>query len=254
MSDTERVRVWRERLKESGLVPMTIWVSAETKARYEDLALSQRRSPSELAHTALAAYRPGTPLRTETETCTVSDTVTDTEQLRVLLREELAQALAPVTDTVTATVTDTVTATEQLRRQIRDELAQCLEGLKASVTDTVTETIRAALDTERLPVSDSSGPAPVTDTVSAMVTAPRTETRTPTVSGCVTDTVSDTVAVTAATRYDPDAAFARMHALKAQGLSLAQIAAQLTAEGVRTHHGQPWHKSSVAYLLKTYGR
>src|SRR5216684_3350866 len=49
MSDTERVRAWRQRLKEGGLVPMTIWVKAETKARYEDLALQSHRSGSELA-------------------------------------------------------------------------------------------------------------------------------------------------------------------------------------------------------------
>src|SRR5262252_8407265 len=53
---------------------------------------------------------------------------------------------------------------------------------------------------------------------------------------------------------DADAAYARMQALQPQGLSLAQIAAQLTAEGLRTRHGKPWHKSTVAYVLKTPGR
>ena len=57
MSDTERVRAWRQRLKEGGLVPMTIWVKAETKARYEDLALQSHRSGSELVQLALDAYR-----------------------------------------------------------------------------------------------------------------------------------------------------------------------------------------------------
>jgi hypothetical protein len=32
MSDTARVRAWRQRLKDSGLVPMTIWVKAATTA------------------------------------------------------------------------------------------------------------------------------------------------------------------------------------------------------------------------------
>jgi hypothetical protein len=54
--------------------------------------------------------------------------------------------------------------------------------------------------------------------------------------------------------YDPAAATARMQALQAQGLTLAQIAAQLTAEGVPTKQGRPWHKSTVNYLLKTRGR
>jgi hypothetical protein len=40
MSDTERVRAWRQRLKDAGLAPMMIWVKAETKARHEDLAHS----------------------------------------------------------------------------------------------------------------------------------------------------------------------------------------------------------------------
>ena len=54
--------------------------------------------------------------------------------------------------------------------------------------------------------------------------------------------------------YDPDAAVTRMQALQAQGLTLAQIADQLTAEGVPTKQGRGWHKSSVNYLLKTHGR
>jgi hypothetical protein len=55
MSDTERVRAWRQRLKDNGLVPMTIWVKAETKTRYEDLALQSHRSASEVAQLALDA-------------------------------------------------------------------------------------------------------------------------------------------------------------------------------------------------------
>jgi hypothetical protein len=53
--------------------------------------------------------------------------------------------------------------------------------------------------------------------------------------------------------YDPQAAAARMQTLRRQGLSLAQIAAQLTAEGVPTRYGLPWQHSSVRHLLKTYG-
>jgi hypothetical protein len=45
-----------------------------------------------------------------------------------------------------------------------------------------------------------------------------------------------------------------MQALQTQGLARAQIAAQMTAEGLRTRHGKPWHKSTVAYVLKTHGR
>ena len=53
---------------------------------------------------------------------------------------------------------------------------------------------------------------------------------------------------------DSDAAYARMQTLQAQGLTLSQIAAQLTAEGFRTKQGRPWHKSTVSYVLRTHGR
>jgi hypothetical protein len=51
-----------------------------------------------------------------------------------------------------------------------------------------------------------------------------------------------------------DAAYQRMVALQTEGWTLAQIAAQLTREGHRTRQGRPWHKSTVSYVLRTYGR
>ncbi len=80
---------------------------------------------------------------------------------------------------------------------------------------------------------------------------------TETVPEPVTETPPETVTVTETTppsAYDPEAATARMQALQAQGRTLAQIAATLTAEGVPTKQGRPWHKSTVNYLLKTRGR
>jgi hypothetical protein len=47
------------------------------------------------------------------------------------------------------------------------------------------------------------------------------------------------------TGYDPLAAIARIEALRAEGLSLAKIAAQLNAEGVPTRQGEPWGKARV---------
>jgi hypothetical protein len=44
-----------------------------------------------------------------------------------------------------------------------------------------------------------------------------------------------------------------MQTLRLQGLSLAQIAGRLTAEGMPTRSGKPWQKGTVDYLLKTYG-
>ncbi len=123
MSDTERVRAWRQRLKDNGLVPMTIWVKAETKARYEDLALQSHHSASELAQLALDAYR--------LDPALVSSTVTDIEQIRAIVREELDEAMAIITATITAIVTDTA----------RETLPALVEAtLQRYETDTVPDT------------------------------------------------------------------------------------------------------------------
>ena len=103
MSDTERVRAWRQRLKDGGLVPMTVWVKPETKARYQDLALQSHRSGSELVQLALEAYR--------LDPALVTAPVADREQLRALIREELDEAMAIITATATAVVTDTAKET-----------------------------------------------------------------------------------------------------------------------------------------------
>src|SRR5207244_1054196 len=123
MSDTERVRAWRQRLKDGGLVPMTVWVKPETKARYQDLALQSHRSGSELVQLALDAYR--------LDPALVSATDTDTEQLRALIREELDEAMAIMTATVTAIVTDT--SKEMLPAMVQ-------AALQPYVSDTVTDT------------------------------------------------------------------------------------------------------------------
>jgi hypothetical protein len=102
MSDTARVRAWRQRLKEGGRVPMTIWVKAATKARYEDLALQSHRSGSEIVQLALDAYR--------LDPAAVAATIPDTEQLRGIIRDELDQTTAIMTATVTATVAEIITA------------------------------------------------------------------------------------------------------------------------------------------------
>ena len=53
---------------------------------------------------------------------------------------------------------------------------------------------------------------------------------------------------------DVDAAYQRMRVLQGEGYSLTAIATQLDREGFRTKQGRPWHKSTVAYILKTHGR
>src|SRR6266568_8422889 len=123
MSDTERVRAWRERKKEGGLIAVTLWLRPETKARYEDLAQTHRRSLSDLAQLALDAYR--------LDTAAVAAIVPDAAQLRALIRDELDQTTAIITATVTATVTEIITAA--LPALVETALQHC-------VSDTVTET------------------------------------------------------------------------------------------------------------------
>lgn len=135
MSATDRVRAWREKLRQDGLVPMTIWVRAETKARYEDLGLTHRCSPSELAQQALDGYR--------LEPSLVSATATDTKQIRTLIHAELAQATAGITVAVTHTVTETLTA--MLPALIQATLAHVVsETVTATETETPARAVRAA--------------------------------------------------------------------------------------------------------------
>ena len=150
MSETHRMRAWRQRHKDAGLVPIEIWISPETKSRYADLAVTHRRTLSELAQAALDAYRPGAPV-----TETVTGTVLDTDQLRALVQAELA----PVTETVTVTVTETLRA--QLQALIAAALAQ-----HPSVTMPVTETVTETATETAAPVT-----VPVTETVTE-TTAP----------------------------------------------------------------------------------
>jgi hypothetical protein len=267
MSDTERVRAWRQRLKDGGLVPMTIWVKPETKARYQDLASRQHRSGSELAQLALDAYR--------LDPAAGAASVTDTAQIRSLIREELDQTTAILTVTVTATVTETIK--EALPAMVQAAMPRVVaDTVTESATDTRQDDLGKRKLTQRQATelrSKRQRGVPIKTlmqdyglsraSVHRYLSTPRlVKAASP---GSVPDTATETATETAppprgrqrapsTTAYDPDAAYARMQALQAQGQSLAQIAATLTAEGIRTRHGQPWHKSTVTYVLKTHGR
>jgi predicted transcriptional regulator len=181
MSDTERVRAWRQRLKDGGLVPMTVWVKPETKARYQDLATRSHRSGSELVQLALDAYR--------LDPAAVAAPVTDTAQLRALVREELDEAMAIITATITAIVTDTA----------RETLPALVEtALQRYVSDTVAETEAA---TPQEPRWLSTAEAFVSDMATATETAGSAlpqEPLAPSVSDTETDTVTATMAPTGA--------------------------------------------------------
>ena len=55
-------------------------------------------------------------------------------------------------------------------------------------------------------------------------------------------------------RTDPQTAGRRILALHTQGLSLREIAAQLTKEGVPTRRGGEWYASTVRSVLKRMKR
>jgi hypothetical protein len=97
MSESERVQRWRDAKRQQGLEPLTVWVSHEEKVRLVAMAQHWHRAPSELLREAFAQFAPLSP--------PVTATVTDTEQLRTLIRDEFA-----VSPLVTATITDTVAA------------------------------------------------------------------------------------------------------------------------------------------------
>jgi predicted transcriptional regulator len=98
MSDTARVARWRQRLRDAGKEPITIWLSHDEKLHLEDLARTRRCTTSDMVAQALAQFRPGS--------SEVTATVADTAQLRVLMEEAVLETTA-----VTALVTDIVTAT-----------------------------------------------------------------------------------------------------------------------------------------------
>lgn len=50
--------------------------------------------------------------------------------------------------------------------------------------------------------------------------------------------------------FGDQVAIARMRELRAEGLTLRAIAAQLTAEVFSSQKGGPWHASSVADILR----
>ena len=81
-TDTNRVQRWREGKKKEGLKAVTIWLTTEEELRLKDLALQWHCSPSALVQQALAQFHPG-PAQS-------NGNVTDSLQIRKLIREELA--------------------------------------------------------------------------------------------------------------------------------------------------------------------
>jgi hypothetical protein len=149
----------------------------------------------------------------------------------VLIREALAAYLADTMPTGLPTDTPTPADSADTVRTLQEQL---------SALTTRVEILEQRPTRRRQPADRSAD---------RRADRPLTGADTPAIPADRPPTGADT-----APAYDPEAAYARMQALQAQGRTLAQIAATLTAEGVPTKQGRPWHKSTVNYLLKTRGR
>lgn len=182
MSESDRVQRWRQRQREAGKEPLTIWLTRAEKLHLEDMALTRHCSPSELVQHALALLRG--------ESSPATDTITDTEQIRAIVQHELAQ-----THIGADTVTDTITATLQqaLPALVRALLHEQHAGsVTAPVTDTVADTSTSPGDDPRAETAPAHVAVTVTDTVTDIDSAPTVKRKAPSRQRSVTDTVTVT--------------------------------------------------------------
>jgi predicted transcriptional regulator len=133
MTDTNRVKRWRDAKRDRGLKAVTIWLTPEEELRLKDMALQWHCSPSVVMQQALAQVSAQAPPRINTET--------DMSQIRELIRAEflaMQGEKATVTETVTEVVTETLARDlPVLVRQLVEGLA--LEALGLPVTDTYSD-------------------------------------------------------------------------------------------------------------------
>ncbi len=138
MSESERVQRWREAKRTSGRKALTIWVTAERELRAKDLAAQWHSSVSEIFEQALDQFQP-------TQAQRISN-VADIEQIRQLIKDEVAASLAMQT-AVTATVADTVTDT-----MLEEDAPVVDTGILEAVTATNNGNVT---DTQALPEADA---------------------------------------------------------------------------------------------------
>src|SRR3989442_11136151 len=119
MSESERVQRWREAKRNSGRKALTIWITAERELRAKDLATQWHSSLSEIVEQALDQFQPIQVQR-------ISN-VTDIEQIRQLIKDEVAASLAMQT-AVTATNNGNVTDTQALPEADTPGMKQCKHG------------------------------------------------------------------------------------------------------------------------------
>lgn len=154
MSDTDRVARWRQRMRDEGKEPITIWLSHDEKLRLEDLARTRRCTTSAMVAQALAQFHPGSP--------DVTATVPDTAQLRMLMQEALLETTA-----VTELVTDIVTAT--LARDLPPLVQAMFQDLQSMATPRKKP---PRTETVIVPVSDTNGNVSETELAESHATTP----------------------------------------------------------------------------------
>jgi hypothetical protein len=84
---SERVLAWREKKRQEGYQPLTIWLKADIKHRMEDLAFQRRQDLAEMLTDAFLAWHPAAAVRPQARP--------DTRQLQAWIREEVAAQLGP---------------------------------------------------------------------------------------------------------------------------------------------------------------
>jgi hypothetical protein len=147
MADIPRVARWRQRNRDAGKQAMTLWLSAEDKARLLTMAQQQHTSPSTLVAEALKAYQPVRPQNADMRQIRLLIQELLSDQLPRMVRQTLselgivtetpAETVTDTSDTVTATDTDTVTPSDASVTEMITESSQ-IRG--SNVTELAAET------------------------------------------------------------------------------------------------------------------
>jgi len=162
MTDTNRVKRWRDAKRNSGLKAVTVWLTQEEELRLKDVALQWHCSPSTVIQRALAHMTTNTP--------PYISSPPDTSLIRELIRAELTAVLAaqtPVTDTVT--VAATVTPGDETVREAESAREYVIVSGNSVVTETLPLDPVTDTGVHEMPTSLALGPA---EPGPAMPTAP----------------------------------------------------------------------------------
>jgi hypothetical protein len=219
MSDPTRVQRWRERMREEGKEPITVWLVQEEKRRLEDLARTWRCAPSDIMQQALAAYHPGVPVAPTAPAGLEGNGVpVDVSGVLEPLVERLVhREMDPLRR-------DLQERFETLYQEYLTKMQMALEWLPKTetVTDTVTETNLGGILT----------PGNITDTDTDSVTD--TENGPKIGTGYATDTATDTVTETT----PPHRKGGRPPVMRQRILTiLAEHPEGLSAQAIKVHLG-----------------